>query len=263
MTESMITSWAEAEMAAAIHMRSLGFADAEITKRGADKGIDVLAASGSAQVKHMRKPVGSPTVQQFIGAAAPNSVALIYSLSGFTAQAVDIADDTDVALFTYTVEESYSPSNRHAQTLAEIGYVDYTLDSQTERFQKLVDGVGTYLMEAYSFAGNVASAASNSAVATLRRRLENVQNQLSAHEDGADEAGLRSEFAAIQESQRRLLYLTEVFADWDSTREFSGSLPRMMMKAIRVEQISLAVARDLQLTPGDDFELTMDDWATN
>ena len=138
MTESMITSWAEAEMAAAIHMRSLGFADSEITKRGADKGIDVLAASGSAQVKHMRKPVGSPTVQQFIGAVAPNSVALIYSLSGFTAQAIEIADDTDVALFTYTVEATYSPSNRHAQTLAEIGYVDYTLDSQTERFQKLV-----------------------------------------------------------------------------------------------------------------------------
>ncbi|MGN7949481.1 restriction endonuclease [Microbacterium sp. 22215] len=258
----MITSWAEAEMAAAVHMRSLGFADAEITRRGADKGIDVLATSGSAQVKHMRKPVGSPTVQQFIGAAAPNSVALIYSLSGFTAQAVEIADETDVALFAYAVEESYSPANRHAQTLAEIGYVDYTLDSRTERSQKLVDGVGTYLAEAYSFAGNVASAASSSAVATLRRRLETVQNRLSALVDDEDVARARSEFTAIQESQRRLLYLTEVFADWDSAREFSGSLPRMMMKAIRVEQIALAVSRDLHLIPGDDFDLTMDTWAT-
>lgn len=178
------------------------------------------------------------------------------------AQAVEIADGTDVALFTYTVDEAYSPANRHAQTLAEIGYVDYTLDYRTERFQKLVDGVGSYMTEAYSFAGNVASAASSSAVVTLRRRLETVHNRLSALVDEEDVARARSEFTAIQESQRRLLYLTEVFADWDSAREFNGSLPRLMMKAIRVEQIALAVARDLHLTPGDDFDLTLDTWAT-
>lgn len=262
MTESMITSWAEAEMAAAAHMRSLGFTDAKITKRGADKGIDVLASSGSAQVKHMRKPVGSPTVQQFIGAAAPNSVALIYSLAGFTAQAIEIAAETDVALFAYTVEETFAPKNRHAQLLVDIGYVDYTLDSQSAVFQKLVGAVGTYLMEAYSYAGNVVSAASGSSVIPLRHRLQEIQRQISAYGDDVDTTQLRSEFATIQDSQRRLLYLTEVFSDWDSTREFSGSLPRMMMKAIRVEQTALAIARDLRLTPGDDFELTMDAWAT-
>lgn len=66
----VVADWHDAEELARWHMREvLGFADTELTPRGADGGIDVVSSHALAQVKHYTTPVGSPEVQQHAGAA--------------------------------------------------------------------------------------------------------------------------------------------------------------------------------------------------
>lgn len=95
----LIGDWRDAERLAAGWLRSSGCRRVELTSAGADGGIDVLTAEWAVQVKHRSAPTGRPAVQQIIGAAlAVDRRPAIVSTSGFTAPAIDFADDHDVAL---------------------------------------------------------------------------------------------------------------------------------------------------------------------
>ena len=61
----------EAEELAALWVRAMGYEDAEVTAFSKDGGLDVVARSSGglgAQVKFEAKPVGSPALQQAVGA---------------------------------------------------------------------------------------------------------------------------------------------------------------------------------------------------
>lgn len=53
----------DGELNAALRMRELGFADAQVTVGGADGGIDIHSSAASAQVKWRGGVVGRPEVQ--------------------------------------------------------------------------------------------------------------------------------------------------------------------------------------------------------
>jgi hypothetical protein len=95
-----ITTWREAEHFAAAHMRSLGFADADVTPLGIDGGIDVLAGGAVAQVKYFSAgSIGAPIVQHLKGVAGADRGAVFYALSGYTTAALAFAESAGVASF--------------------------------------------------------------------------------------------------------------------------------------------------------------------
>lgn len=106
-----------AEELAVGHLRSLGFADARRTPPGADRGIDAIASSAVAQVKHHSAPVGAPDVQRLRGAAHDRQHAVFYSGSGYTSQAIQFADGAGVALFSFDRTNRVSPVNDDTRRL--------------------------------------------------------------------------------------------------------------------------------------------------
>src|SRR5687767_13674031 len=113
----MVFSWQMAEELAAAHMRSIGFPDARRTRDGADGGIDVTATSAVAQVKYQTAPVGGPAIQRLRGAAHRVKHAIFYASNGYTAAALATANETDVALFTYTETNKVTPANDTARRM--------------------------------------------------------------------------------------------------------------------------------------------------
>ena len=106
-------AWAtpqQAEQLAWRWMRYLGHSDAELTGRGVDGGIDVVAAGAVAQVKATVRPTGRPVVQQAYGAAAGRACA-VFARGGFTDLARRWADEQGVALFRFDQEGNVSPVN--------------------------------------------------------------------------------------------------------------------------------------------------------
>ncbi|MFF2773154.1 restriction endonuclease, partial [Streptomyces bacillaris] len=96
---AFLLDWQAAELAAAEHLKSLGFIDAQRTQSGADGGIDVESSEAAAQVKFYANPVGRPDVQRLRGAAHGYRIAVFYSTGGYTKEAVEYADQASVALF--------------------------------------------------------------------------------------------------------------------------------------------------------------------
>jgi hypothetical protein len=114
----LIRSPYDAEKVAAHWMRWMGFADATETMPGADGGIDVESATALAQVKTETLPVGRPALQRLAGAAhAERKRGLFFSLSGYTAQAREWADQASIAIFTFDLQGVPQPINRVAEDL--------------------------------------------------------------------------------------------------------------------------------------------------
>ncbi|MFX0573319.1 restriction endonuclease [Nocardia nepalensis] len=95
-----VPSFEAAEHSAAAHMRSLGYRDARVTQRGSDGGIDVIASQAVAQVKWHMTPVGRPDIQKLYGARGTRHHLdmLFFAAVGFSAQAIQCADELGVAL---------------------------------------------------------------------------------------------------------------------------------------------------------------------
>lgn len=109
-----ISSWREAEEWAAWHLRTLGFADATVTRASSDGGLDVASRQAAAQVKHHRQPAGSPVVQQLQGAAHGYETKVFYCLSGFTPAAKAFALESGIALFSYDESGTVTPQSQAA-----------------------------------------------------------------------------------------------------------------------------------------------------
>lgn len=94
----LIKTFRDAENYAAEYMRHLGFADATPTPAGSDGGIDVVASDAVAQVKMEGVATGRPVVQGLFGVATiEGKSSLMFSLAGYTAQALEWADRAGVA----------------------------------------------------------------------------------------------------------------------------------------------------------------------
>ncbi|MFD4832184.1 restriction endonuclease [Streptomyces uncialis] len=88
-----IRTWQDAELAAVDHMRSIGFAEAQVTGSGADGGIDVIAHDAIAQVKHYGQPIGVGPIRELRGVADAHHHLLFYASGGYTASALKFADE--------------------------------------------------------------------------------------------------------------------------------------------------------------------------
>ncbi|MFD9852000.1 restriction endonuclease [[Kitasatospora] papulosa] len=113
-----IRTWQDAELAAADHMRSLGFTDARVTGAGADGGIDVVARDAVAQVKHYSQPIGVGPIRELRGVADSHHHLLFYASGGYTASARKFADEREVALFSIPELGHITPLNPVAVRLS-------------------------------------------------------------------------------------------------------------------------------------------------
>jgi Restriction endonuclease len=114
----LIKTSSDAEHYAAEYMRYLGFADAVTTPSGSDGGIDVHSTEAVAQVKMEGVPTGRPIVQGISGIAALDERrALVFSLAGYTSQAVEWADRAGVACFEFAVDGSVEAASQAARAL--------------------------------------------------------------------------------------------------------------------------------------------------
>jgi hypothetical protein len=142
---NIIGTWHEAELFAAGHMVGLGFEDALVTPPGADGGVDVIATGGRAQVKHFASaPVGAPAVQQLVGASSMAEHGLFYSLSGYTAAAVRLAEERDIALFHYSISGDIAPITSSARSLVEDGFAVWATGFETVAREEFILALQRY-----------------------------------------------------------------------------------------------------------------------
>lgn len=114
-----IASWQDAEINARDWMRTWGFADAELTRAGADEGLDVRSKKAVAQVKYEARDVGRPYLQQFVGARGRfvDSQMLFFTGSRYSEQAVAYAEEMGIALFHYGLDGRMHAVNNRAADL--------------------------------------------------------------------------------------------------------------------------------------------------
>ena len=118
-TGRLLRSPRDAELVACEWMRHWGFVDATCTAIGPDSGIDIASSTAIAQVKAELTPTGRPVVQQTFGAAAASErVAIVFSLGGFTKEAIQWANLAGVALFTFDLQGTPAPENDTATTVS-------------------------------------------------------------------------------------------------------------------------------------------------
>lgn len=92
----------QAEYLARDWMAWLGATGADVSQATRDGGADVVADHFIAEVKHRAVPSSPDLVRQIFGVATvEEKKALFFSLSGYTADAVQFADRAGVALFVY------------------------------------------------------------------------------------------------------------------------------------------------------------------
>jgi hypothetical protein len=117
-----IRSWQDAEINAAAWMRHWGHSDAAVTVGGADGGVDVRSSRALAQVKYLAAAVGRPDLQRLSGAGAgePGKQLFFFSGSDYTATALEYADMTGMALFTYLLDGSMAPVNAVARHVMQV-----------------------------------------------------------------------------------------------------------------------------------------------
>ena len=116
---TQIHDWAAAERNARDWMRYLGFADAELTQAGSDAGIDVQGRDVLAQVKYKAHAIGRASLQQLVGARLKSHEKLLLFFTGstYSAQAVEYANQMEIALFRNSVFGHVDAFNSSADKL--------------------------------------------------------------------------------------------------------------------------------------------------
>ncbi len=97
-------------------MRFFGFEDARRTPTGPDGGIDVVSSNAVAQVKDYAIPIGRPTIQQLVGASRGRQC-LFFARMSYTPQAVEYANELQVALFRFDLQGQPEAVNATAGAL--------------------------------------------------------------------------------------------------------------------------------------------------
>lgn len=97
-------------------MRHWGYSDAQVTRGGADGGVDVRSARALAQVKYEAAHVGAPAIQRLVGARglAQDQSLFFFTGAGYARPAVEYADMMGIALFYYHLDGSMVPINAAA-----------------------------------------------------------------------------------------------------------------------------------------------------
>ena len=120
-----IRRWAGAEQDdVAFFMRRIGFADAAVSRSGADGGVVVRASGAVAQVKVGSTATPRSEVEQIYGVArSEGKLGLVFSFAGFTADATSWAEEVGIALFVL----------KSAATAGPIGTLATRLVTESQR----------------------------------------------------------------------------------------------------------------------------------
>ncbi|MGY1826242.1 restriction endonuclease [Blastococcus sp. SYSU DS0541] len=116
----VVNSAENAEALAAKWMRDLGFVDADVTPPGSDGGIDVVSSGAVAQVKFSSGQIARPVLQSLVGAAAyahPNAWLFFFAWKGYSSQALEFAEQADIALFQYELDGRVEPVSTAAHEI--------------------------------------------------------------------------------------------------------------------------------------------------
>lgn len=115
----LIRSFEDAESATAEWLRFYGYVDVVVVGGAGDGGVDVRGIDILAQVKAEVGKVGRPVVQQTYGISRLESKrAAVFSLGGFTEEAIAWANDAEVGLFTFDLVGEPQPLNAAARDMA-------------------------------------------------------------------------------------------------------------------------------------------------
>jgi len=113
-------SWREVEDACVEWMRLNGAHDVAGTRHHKDHGIDAVSTKYVAQTKAWVSNVGAPAVRELHGVATSmGKQGIVFSTSGYTADALEFAADAGVALFTFNGEQVQSHSPRAHELYAK------------------------------------------------------------------------------------------------------------------------------------------------
>ena len=128
----MIEDWKQAEVLALGHMRQIGFTDAVMTGPGTDGGVDVRSTEAIAEVKYLKVAVGRPEIQKLHSAMIQEKRSgVFYSLNGYSADAVRLADRLGMSLFRFTQSGRVTAVNESAQKLAKETVVQVTVNEES------------------------------------------------------------------------------------------------------------------------------------
>lgn len=120
--DAVLPAGRRAEIAAARWMRQHGFPDANVTAIGPDDGVDVVSRDGFAQVKDTGQAIGIEIVQRhWAVATSKDRLPLVFSRSGFTAQAQRWATEHGMALLRIDEIDGVVALNAPARKIAESG----------------------------------------------------------------------------------------------------------------------------------------------
>jgi hypothetical protein len=109
----------DAELLAAKWMVYWGYFDAEATPIGPDGGIDVRASGALAQVKYRNVKTSRSEINEFHGSAeGAGKDELFFSLSGYTQNAIQRANEKSIALFIFGADGTPRALNATAKKVA-------------------------------------------------------------------------------------------------------------------------------------------------
>jgi len=109
----------DAELIAAKWMIYWGYFDAKATPVGPDGGLDVIASRAVAQVKYRSVKTSRTEINEFHGSAeGSDKDELYFSLSGYTQQALDRANEKSIALFAFNDDGIPKPINAEAKKIS-------------------------------------------------------------------------------------------------------------------------------------------------
>jgi hypothetical protein len=119
----LVRTASEAEAYVAEVLIAMNGTDVTLTPAGPDGGVDVRSVEAVAQVKMEAKPIGRPTIQQTYGiAVAEGRRPLVFSISGFTSEAVEWAELAHVACWAFARDGSLEPITEAARHLHDHGF---------------------------------------------------------------------------------------------------------------------------------------------
>lgn len=112
-------SWV-AEEAAADWMRRHGFRDATVMTGGVDTGVHVIASRAVAQVRTSLTPVGPEDLSRLVrdSRAMSGCHRIFFSLSGYSEEAMDYAEEHGIALLVAGRNGSIVPANAWGENLS-------------------------------------------------------------------------------------------------------------------------------------------------
>ena len=108
---------------AAAWLRRHGFPDVQSTKGAADDGVHIWGAGVVGHVEEQDRFLGRPVVQQIYGVASglSHTTGVVFSISGYSSQAFDSADEVGVALFVLLDDGQVFSCNSWAHRIVESG----------------------------------------------------------------------------------------------------------------------------------------------